>query len=206
MTLKKPLPRSSRRNEANWLRRPEDGDRKGTKCVESPDSHGDPVPEEKPGLRPDAISLEAAIAMTGISKRTLWRRVSDGTIAKHKEDSRGRAMLALAQITDLIDLVLTGEELHLIVKADSGDANAQADAGAMFFVEARFGAAVYWLDLAATQGNTDAMQWLGNCHASGLGVPKDESLAIMWIAKAASLGHPVARQQIQGMRAGHCEP
>lgn len=81
--------------------------------------------------------------MTGISKRTLWRRVSNGAIAKHEEDSRGRAMLALAQILDLIDIALTGEELHVIVKADSGDAYAQVDAGAMFFVAGRFGAVVY---------------------------------------------------------------
>lgn len=172
------------------------------KRVESPGEHGGPAPGGEPALRPDAISLEAAIAMTGISKRTLWRRVSNGAIAKHEEDSRGRAMLALAQILDLIDIALTGEELHVIVKADSGDAYAQVDAGAMFFVAGRFGAAVYWFDLSAAQGNADAMQWLGNCHASGLGVPKDESLAIMWIAKAASLGHLVACQQIQGMRAG----
>lgn len=172
------------------------------KRVDPSNAQGNLVPEGGPALRPDAISLEAAIAMTGISKRTLWRRVSDGTIAKHKEDSRGRAMLALAQIIDLIDIALTGEELHVIAKADSGDAYAQVDAGAMFFVAGRFGAAVYWFDLAAAQGNADAMQWLGNCHASGFGVPKDESLAIMWIAKAASLGHLVACQQIQGMRAG----
>ncbi len=158
-----------------------------------------------PQVRPDAISLEAAIAVTGISKRTLWRRVSDGTIAKHKEDSRGRAMLAFTQIAGLIKLALSDEDLCTIAKADSGDANAQADAGAMFFVAGHFEAAVYWLDLAAAQDNAEAMQWLGNCHASGLGVAKDDSLAIMWIAKAASLGHPVASRQILSMRAGCSE-
>lgn len=176
--------------------------RRTTKREALPYVHGGLALEASSELRSDTISLEAAIAMTGISKRTLWRRVSDGTIAKHKEDSRGRAMLAFAQIVGLMELALSEKDLRLIVEADSGDANAQADAGAMFFLAGRFGAAVYWLDLAAAQGNADAMQWLGNCHASGLGVPKDESLAIMWIAKAASLGHPVACRQIQGMRAG----
>lgn len=172
------------------------------KNLESLDAPGNPLPSGEPVSRADSISLEAAIAMTGISKRTLWRRVSDGSIAKHQEDARGRAMLAFAQIASLMDLALPDKDLHLIVRADSGDASAQADAGAMFFIAGRFGAAVYWLDLAAAQGNADAMQWLGNCHASGLGVPKNESLAIMWVAKAASLGHPVASRQIQGMRAG----
>lgn len=190
----------------DWQRPAARRGRKAMKHAESSDAHADPAARDEPSSRTDSISLEASIAMTGISKRTLWRRVSDGTIAKHKEDSRGRAMLAFAQIAGLMELALSEEDLHLIVEADSGDANAQADVGAMFFLAGRFGAAVYWLDLAVVQGNADAMQWLGNCHASGLGVPKDESLAIMWIAKAASLGHPVARQQIQGMRAGYCEP
>lgn len=206
MKVQKPLPRSSRQSETDWQRLPAGASRQAMKQVESSDAHGDLVPEGEPQLRPDAISLEAAIAMTGISKRTLWRRVSDGTIVKHQEDPRGRAMLAFAQIARLIELALSDEDLYMIAKADSGDANAQADAGAMFFVAGRFGAAVYWLDLAAVQGNADAMQWLGNCHASGLGVPKNDSLAIMWIAKAASLGHPVACRQIQGMRAGYGEP
>jgi hypothetical protein len=193
MTVRQRLPRSSRR-------------RKATESETLPHVHDGLEPEGGPELRSDAISLEAAIAMTGISKRTLWRRVSDGTIAKHKEDARGRAMLAFAQIVGLIKLELSDEDLHMIVKADSGNANAQADVGGMFFVAGHIDAAVYWFDLAAAQGNADAMQWLGNCHASGLGVPKDDSLAIMWIAKAASLGHPVACQQIQGMRAGCGEP
>ncbi|HEX7864867.1 MAG TPA: tetratricopeptide repeat protein [Variovorax sp.] len=200
MKMQEPLPRSSRRRGVAGIAL------KAAKRAALPDAQGQLASDGGPELRPDAISLEAAIAMTGISKRTLWRRVSDGTIAKHNEDSRGRAMLAFAQIACLIELALSDEDLHTIVKADSGDANAQTDAGAMFFVAGRFDAAVYWLDLAAAQGNADAMQWLGNCHASGLGVPKDESLAIMWIAKAASLGHPVACRQIQGMKAGYCEP
>lgn len=206
MTDKKPLPRGNRRSEAEWHRADAGAGRKAMRPEGPPDANGEIVPVGEPRLRTDAISLEAAIAMTGISKRTLWRRVSDGTIAKHKEDLRGRAMLAFAQITSLIKLTLSDEDLNVIATADGGDADAQADAGAMFFVAGRFDAAVYWLDQAAAQGHSGAMQWLGNCHASGLGVPKDDSLAIMWIARAASLGHPVACQQIQGMRAGRCEP
>lgn len=205
MKVQKPLPRSDRRSEAQRQRPPAGAIRKAMKHAVPVDADGDALPMTEPRPRVDAISLEAAIAVTGISKRTLWRRVSDGTIAKHKEDSRGRAMLALAQVAGLIDLPLTDEDLSLIVKADGGDAETQADAGAMFFLAGRFEAAVYWFDLAASQGNADAMQWLGNCHASGLGVPKDDSLAIMWIAKAASLGHSVACRQIQGMRAGRGE-
>ncbi|MGZ5028874.1 MAG: hypothetical protein ACXV9T_16965, partial [Methylobacter sp.] len=60
--------------------------------------------------------------------------------------------------------------------------------------------AVYWLELAAKQSLADAMHLLGRCYLEGNGLAKDENLGIMWIAKAASLGHPIALAQIQSIR------
>ena len=59
---------------------------------------------------------------------------------------------------------------------------------------------MYWLELAAKQQLADAMQLLGRCYLEGNGLTKDENLAIMWIAKAASLGHSIALAQIQSIR------
>jgi len=41
---------------------------------------------------------------------------------------------------------------------------------------------------------------LGRCYLEGNGLPKDDSLALMWIAKSASLGHSIALAQIQSIR------
>jgi TPR repeat protein len=147
----------------------------------------------------DKISLEAAIAMTGVSKRTLWRRVSSGSIKKIGKDSRGRAMLCLADVSASIPISMSKEDREILLKADSGEAEAQNDAGAMFYIVRCFDAAAYWFIQAATQQNPDAMQWLGQCHASGHGVSQDSNLAIMWLAKSAALGNFIARQQIQFM-------
>lgn len=61
-------------------------------------------------------------------------------------------------------------------------------------------AASYWLELAAAQGDADAMHWLGMLHAAGCGGEKDEHLALMWIAKAAAHGHRIAREQLAALR------
>lgn len=147
----------------------------------------------------DSISLEAAAAMTGKGRRTLYRQLAEGKIAKQPKDARGRSMMALADVVDLVGFPLDDEDLAMIVRADNGDAEAQDDAGQMFYAAGAFDAAVYWLREAAAQDHPDAMQWLGACYAAGQGVPKDDNLAVMWIAKAASKGHAIAEQQIRSM-------
>jgi hypothetical protein len=147
-----------------------------------------------------AITLNAAITLTAMSRRTLWRRVTHGSIATvgcAPASSKGRTMLALCDVVNAATLTLDADEIALVVRADEGDAQAQADAGAMFFNKAQHKSALFWLQKAVAQGNADAMQWLGTCYASGAGVERDDNLAVMWIAKAASLGHVVARAQME---------
>jgi TPR repeat protein len=43
------------------------------------------------------------------------------------------------------------------------------------------------------------MQWLGHCYINGKGVQKDENLGVMWLAKAAALGHVIAQGQMNGL-------
>jgi TPR repeat protein len=146
-----------------------------------------------------AISLEAAVAMTGLSRRTLWRRVTEGAIAKREED-RGRAMLSLAAVVDLIPVPLDDDDLEMLVQADAGQPDAQADVGEMFYTAGEFGAAVYWLSAAAAQENADAMHWLGTCHFAGHGVPKSENIGLSWIARAAEAGHVIAQHQMESLK------
>lgn len=163
----------------------------------------------------DWISLDAAVAISGISKSTLWRRVTEGSIGKAGKDARNRAMLAFADVLPLIDArkPLSKEDVALLLSADAGSSEAQADAGAMFYVAGNTKAALYWLNEAADQNNADAMHWLSIAHAArsskgkapGQSIsPEQEkeaheregNLAVMWLARAAALGHPLAQRQM----------
>lgn len=145
------------------------------------------------------LSLDISAAMTGLSKRTLQRRVADGLIRKVAEDGRGRTMLRADDVLALLDFNLPPEDTELLIVADSGHPVAQADMACVFHEADRQEAAVYLWRLAAEQGNADAMQNLGRCYASGDGVEQDTNLAMMWISKAAALGHAISQCQVQGL-------
>ena len=155
----------------------------------------------------NSISLDAVAALTGMGRSTLWRKAADGVLAKGDKDARGRATLALSDVLGLIcdstGVPFSDDDVAVLLQADAGDAEAQADIGALLYVHAGGGreAALYWLRAAAEQGSAEAMQWLGTAHAAG-GTERDEQLAVMWIAKAAALGHPIARRQVEGLLQG----
>lgn len=60
--------------------------------------------------------------------------------------------------------------------------------------------ALHWLQLAVDQEHPDAMHNLAKLHIKGIGVPKDETKGLMWLAKAASCGHPIASQQVAALQ------
>jgi len=90
---------------------------------------------------------------------------------------------------------LKPDDIDLIKSAESGDAGAQNDLALHFLGNRQFKSAVYWLQLAGQQYVADAMQLLDEGYLKGNGIPKDNNLAIRWIAKAASLGHPLTQMQ-----------
>ncbi len=147
------------------------------------------------------VSLQAAATLTEWSERTIRRRIADGTL-KCAADNQAhyKTMICLDSIKNDICIALDPNDIDLIKSADSGDAKAQNDLALLFLEHNKLKSAVYWLELAAKQQFTDAMHLLGCCYLEGNGVPKDYNLAIMWIAKAASLGHPIALAQIQSIR------
>lgn len=155
---------------------------------------------------PQAISLEAAIAITQLSKRTLWRRVADGEIKKLSDT--GSTMLDLADLEPMIVARLSPEDVEILIKADAGDAGAQDDMGQLFLASGQYEAAHYWLEQAVKQDYPNALLCLARCYFAGDGVPQDENLGIMCLAKAAAHGHAIAQAQMRALRNGEapCAP
>lgn len=147
----------------------------------------------------EAISVDATIAITELSRRTWWRWISQGTVNRVLDDERGRAMLSWAEVASHICIPMEPEDLAFIPRADAGEADAQNDIGQLFSIAGKHESAIYWLRLAVRQDHPDAMQWLGSCYLRGAGVPKDENLGLMWIAKAASRKHTIAQAQINAL-------
>jgi len=147
------------------------------------------------------VSLQAAITLTECSERTLRRRLADGSLRCAADNGAYfKTMICFDSIKHDICIPLNPDDIELIKNADSGNAKAQNDLALLFLEHNKLKSAVYWLELAAKQQLADAMHLLGRCYLEGNGLPKDDSLALMWIAKSASLGHSIALAQIQSIR------
>lgn len=147
------------------------------------------------------ISLQAAATLTEWSIRTIRRRLADGTLqCAADNEAYYKTMICFDSIKHDLCIPLAPEDMQLLENADSGHVPAQNDLALLFLENNKSKSAVYWLELAAKQNLPDAMHLLGSCYAEGNGLAKDDNLAMMWIAKAASLGHALAQAQIQSIR------
>lgn len=148
------------------------------------------------------IKISTAITLTGWSKRTFWRRFADGSVergAENQERANEISTVVLDSILPHLWVVLTEEDLQLVLEADGGQAQAQCDLALLFRGLEKHKEALYWLELAIKQGDVSAMHWMGRAYVEGTGVLKDEYTGLMWIAKAAAGGHVISRAQIVGM-------
>lgn len=142
------------------------------------------------------LSLPTAIVVSGLSERTLWRRISQGTLTRGEDDERGRATVALSGLRETLPVILESEEVDLLVEADRGNAEAQNDVALLFMSAKAYGPAIYLLELAAKQAHPDAMHWLGRCYVDGIGVQRDEMLGLSWLTRAASAGHVISKEMV----------
>ena len=148
------------------------------------------------------LSLASLVTLTGRSERTLWRWIADGTLVRADSNAeRDKTMVHLDSAKPYFSLPLASEEVGLLINADAGNSEAQNDVALLFLSHGKPESAIYWLNLAAEQGYADAMHWIGRCHIDGNGLPQDENLGIMWLAKAAAHGHLISQEQMQVMRA-----
>jgi len=146
-----------------------------------------------------AINLEAAVSVTQLSKRTLWRRLSEGQATRQANDEEGRAMLTFENLIPMLCIPMTKEDHELVIEAAAGEAEAQTDLALLFLDTEKPDIGLHWLTLAADQGHPDAMHHLSKLYIQGRGLPKDDSLGLMWLAKAASLGHIIANEQVTAL-------
>lgn len=142
-----------------------------------------------------AISIDAASAITSLSRSTWWRRISTQAVTRAADD-RGRTMLLWSEVAPHVDIFMDAENHETLFLADIGYADAQNTIGQFFLSAEKHKSAIYWFQLASKQDHPDAMQWLGDCYVCGKGVEKNEYLGLMWIAKAAVLGHVIAQEQL----------
>lgn len=148
-----------------------------------------------------SVSIDTAIILTGISKRTLWRRLAEGMLVRQGSDERGRTMIALNDLVPLLLVPVQHDNYELLVDADAGDADARNDLAQLFLDAGRPDLALHWFNLAVDQEHADAMHHLSRLHLKGIGVPKDEAIGLMWLAKAVTLGHQLGRAQIDALNA-----
>ncbi len=148
-----------------------------------------------------SISLNTATAITGLSKRTLWRHIHRGSLAVvNINDSGEKTQVSLIDILPLSCLPLSEIEQKVVIDADAGHAAAQTDLALLFFAAARPTEAVAWLMRAAEQHYPDAMCYLGRCFLTGTGVTPDADSGALWLSHAAVKGHPLAQAVTQWLQ------
>lgn len=151
----------------------------------------------------DFINLNTAISLTGLSRRTLWRRIADGALrtrefsATPPHANNAPTQVLLDDVLALSRLRLEPDERALILAADQGDAAAQGELGLLLLAQGMAEGAVEWLERAALLGDLEGMHWLGRCLIAGTGVAADERRGMDWISRAANHGHVTARRMVQ---------
>ena len=148
------------------------------------------------------ISIKTYSSLTELSDRTIRRLISTKEINFLLDPVQNKTLIATSELTKNCPIPLSTEDIDLIIEADNDDSDAQNDLALLFLEHSKPSIALYWLNLAIKQDNPDSMHLLGKCYLSGNGVTKDKNQAIMWISKAATLGHQIALKQMDGIQFG----
>jgi TPR repeat protein len=151
--------------------------------------------------QPLICSRRMASLVLARSERTVRRWDEDGVLKTVAHDAAGRAMVGMTDVFALLNRDMDLEIAELIVQADGGSAEAQSDLGMELLQDGRVTAAFELFRESAEQDYPEAMHWLYQCYMKGLGVEKDENLAMMWLNKAAAHGHAIAKAQADAIRA-----
>lgn len=146
------------------------------------------------------LSLQAVESLSGKSRRTLWRRLADGTLPRTGTDAQGRVTVPLHAVQADVTWPQTEADWTTVLAADAGDATAQCSVALQLMAADRWQAAQTWLEQAARHHQADAIHWLALCAFNGWGRAVNAEQGMVWLARAAALGHPVAHAQMAGLR------
>lgn len=149
-------------------------------------------------LRTDVfVGVATAVAITHRSERTLWRMAASGAVSKM--NFGGKTKFDLHSLRPYFSIPLSEEDFPMLARADQGDPSAQTDLAVVFLENEKYPQAVDWLRRAVAQHAPEAMSLMGRCYVNGEGVDRDEKLGLLWIARAAKLGHRISCHQMQGI-------
>ncbi|EIC23221.1 tetratricopeptide repeat protein [Thiorhodovibrio frisius] len=146
-----------------------------------------------------AICLKTAAAVTGLTKRTLWRYIENGKLNTEKRESEVKTLVDFDSVLRIAELEFPTDNYAMILDADAGTPAAECEFGLWLLENRRETLAVEWLQRAAHGGVADAMQWLSQLYARGQGVEQDEAQAVAWLKQAAAHGHLIAQGQMTGL-------
>jgi len=142
------------------------------------------------------INIATAMTLTGWSERTFWRRFADGSVRRDTNSAAGKSMVEFDSIKPHMLIPLGVEDYSLVQAADGGNAEAQTDLALLFISHHKLKQGIAWLEAAVKQEHAAAMRLMGRCHIEGQGVDQDDNLGVMWLARAAAKGDPIAQAQM----------
>lgn len=142
------------------------------------------------------INIATAMTLTGWSERTFWRRFADGSVRRDTSSAAGKSMVEFDSIKPHMLIPLGAEDYSLVQAADGGNAEAQTDLALLFISHHKLKQGIAWLEAAVKQEHAAAMRLMGRCHIEGQGVDQDDNLGMMWLARAAARGDPIAQAQM----------
>ena len=142
------------------------------------------------------INIATAMTLTGWSERTFWRRFADGSVRRDTSSAAGKSMVEFDSIKPHMLIPLGADDYPLVQAADAGNAEAQTDLALLFISHHKLKQGIAWLEAAVKQEHAAAMRLMGRCHIEGQGVDQDDNLGMMWLARAAAKGDPIAQAQM----------
>jgi len=137
------------------------------------------------------ISLNTAVSISGLSKRTLWRHIESGALAALRPTDPGGCTRVRA--ADLLTVcALDRVDEPLLMAADQGEPSAQRDLGLLLIEQGRTETGLAFLKLAARQGDAHALYRLGRDQLCRTLNPDERENALLNLYHAGLKGHGLA--------------
>tara|TARA_R110002110_G_scaffold415794_1_gene656140 strand:+ start:9055 stop:9987 length:933 start_codon:yes stop_codon:yes gene_type:complete len=136
----------------------------------------------------------------------LFFAVSQASTMSEEESQEYFSKLTNEELRKILDDFAAESKKKIIAlekKANQGDKVSQFKLGVMFYEDVTvqdYAKAAKWFIKAAEQGVSEAQNNIGNMYQHGIGVEKNEALALQWYDKAAKQGLDVASKSASILR------